>query len=126
MCGRRGPDVSTPHDGSAGEDQRQKDAIALRLRSHGRSYGGIAKQLGWDRTWLAVAAFNRALRRQSPEEQDRLRQQESAKLTKLTASVEQSDNLDEKARQRRLAAVDRLRTALFSTSGEITPRSRAV
>ena len=95
----------------------------MQLRTHGRSFDGIAKQLGFERTWLAVAAFNRALRGQSALEQDRLRQQESAKLTKLTTSVEHDDNLDERTRQRRLAALERLRAALFSTSGEIAEQS---
>ena len=92
----------------------EQDDVALQLRAQGRSFGGIAKQLGMEQTWLAVAAFNRALRRQSPDEQERLRVQEAEKLTKLTQAVETNDTLDDETRQRRLAAVERLHTALYS------------
>ena len=93
----------------------EQDAAALRLRSEGRSYGTIAKHLGMEKTWMAVAAFNRALRRQTPPEQDRLRQQESTRLSKMQLSVEENDELDGETRRRRLATLDRLREALFST-----------
>ena len=116
--------MSIFHDETAGSNQREQDNLALQLRSRGQSYGSIAKHLGLDHTWLAVAGFNRALRRQAPLEQDRLRQQESERLSRLTTSVQHNEALDDATRRRRLDAVERLRVALFSTSGEITERSR--
>jgi hypothetical protein len=95
-------------------DQQAQDALALQLRARGRSYGTIAKRPGMEKTWLAVAAFNRALRRQERREQHRIREQESTRLTKLQATVEQNDALDSRTRQRQLAVVERLRVALFS------------
>jgi len=95
-------------------DSDDADDMVLELRTGGRSFGGIAKRLGYDRTGQVVVAFNRSLRRKSGDEQERLRQQEADKLQAMTAAVEGNEGLDDETRARRLAAVERMRVALYA------------
>ncbi len=53
-------------------DSTERDAEVLVLRESGRSFASIARSLGFDGASPANAAFNRALRRLPPSEQESL------------------------------------------------------
>ena len=64
-------------------DSDERDDRVLLLREEGRTFAGIARDLGFEGTLDANAAFIRALRRQPPTEQESLRSHELARLDAL-------------------------------------------
>ena len=92
-------------------DTETPDARVLDLRGQGRSFGSIAKLLGYERASDANEAFNRALRLQPAEEQAAIRAQESERLDVLESKVRElpdgSPEID-----RRLRTIARLRELL--------------
>jgi hypothetical protein len=90
------------------------DDKALELRGSGQSFAAIAKTLGYERTHQANEAFNRALRRKPPVEQDSLRRQESARLDVMADGLRASHRLEAGEIAQRLRAVDRLRAMLLA------------
>ncbi len=64
-------------------DSAERDAEVLVLRESGRSFASIARSLGFDGASPANAAFNQALRRLPPSEQESLRGHEMARLDAL-------------------------------------------
>jgi hypothetical protein len=99
------PDV----DGDASETV---DGEVLRLRSAGRAFARISRDLGLARPVDAQRAFQRAVRRLPDEEQAQVREQESSRLDRLVARVNADTTKPAEDRSRRLAAIDRLRVAL--------------
>ena len=59
----------------------------LRLRSSGRAFARISRDLRLERPVDAQRAFQRAVRRLPPGEQAEVRQQESSRLDRLRAKV---------------------------------------
>jgi hypothetical protein len=99
---------------AAPDDSSDRDEKVLVLREEGRSFAGIARELGLEKTLDANAAFNRALRRKSPAEQETLRSHEIARLDALAERVRGRDDLDEAEVARRIRSVDRLKRTLLS------------
>lgn len=96
------------------DDNSERDERVLVLREEGRTFAGIARELGLEKTLDANAAFNRALRRRSPAEQETLRSHEIARLDALADRVRGRDDLDEAEVARRIRSVDRLKRTLLS------------
>lgn len=92
------------------DSQEVQDSEVLALREAGRSYSTIAKQVGFAKLSEAPKAFNRALRRRSAAEQDTLTQAETARLDDLELKVRSDKALSADDSQKKLKAVDRLRT----------------
>ncbi len=61
-------------------DFSERDGEVLALREQGRSFASIARALGLEGASPANAAFNRALRRLPPSDQETLRSHEMARL----------------------------------------------
>jgi hypothetical protein len=95
-------------------DSDERDDRVLLLREEGRTFAGIARELGFEGTLDANAAFIRALRRQPPTEQESLRSHELARLDALGERVRRRDDLDEVDVARRMRSLDRLKKALLS------------
>lgn len=90
------------------------DDRVLELRSRGRSYGAIAKTVGFERAREAHEAFQRALRRRPIREQSTLRVEELRRLDLLARRIETNPNLTADALARKLRALDRLRDRLLA------------
>jgi len=84
----------------------------LRLRSAGRAFAGISRDLGLARPVEAQKAFQRAVRRLPVLERNKIRAQETSRLDRLAARVNADQTKPLEDRTRRLAAIDRLRISL--------------
>jgi hypothetical protein len=93
-------------------DSTERDDEVLALRERGRSFASIARALGFEGASPANAAFNRALRRLPPTEQESLRGHEMARLDALGERLRQRQDLDEEEMARRARTLDRLRKKL--------------
>lgn len=91
------------------QDSHATDVEAFNLRRTGRSFGAIARELGYESAPDATHAFFRALSASEPAEQQLVRDEEHGRLTQLAEHVRADASLDETTRSRRLAVVDRLR-----------------
>lgn len=96
-----------PRRGSGDED-------ALRLRDEGRSYAAVARSLNLKRSNDAHAAFIRALRQRPDDEKALLIGREQIRLDQLEARIRDRDKDDPTRLDRRLIALERLRTSLLS------------
>jgi hypothetical protein len=94
-------------------DTAERDQQALDLRVAGRSFAGIASELGYERTVDVVTAFNRALRRKSKTERDAICRDETVRLDALAAKIT-AEGDEGPERVRRLQTVDRLRARLLA------------
>lgn len=90
------------------------DDQALTLRSQGRSFGAIADALGLGRAVDANRAFNRALRRQSPEERSTIRTRENRRLDRMVEGIQADTGMSPDAAQKRLRTIERLRDLLMA------------
>ena len=90
------------------------DDRALALRRQSKGFGKIAQVLGLSRASDANEAFNRALRRRSPEEQAVIRVEENGRLDRLREAVTADDHRTTAEVEKRLRAIERLRTRLMS------------
>lgn len=88
------------------------DGEALRLRSAGRSFAHISRELGLARPIDAQRAFQRAVRILPTEERERVRGEESVRLDRLAARVRAATDRPVEERDRQLAAIERLRALL--------------
>jgi hypothetical protein len=84
----------------------------LRLRSRGRAFARISRDLRLDGSVDAQRAFQRAVRRLPPGEQAEVRQQESSRLDRLAEKVIADTGKPPEEKTRRLAVVERLRGLL--------------
>jgi len=94
-------------------DGGARDEQALFLREQGRSFAGIARVLDLSGALDANAAFNRALRRQTPGEQAALRSREMARLDALAERLRRREGVSEEELARQLHGLQRLRKTLF-------------
>jgi hypothetical protein len=88
------------------------DSEVLRLRSCGRAFAQISRELELERSADAKRAFQRAVRRLPVGEQDQVRQQESSRLDRLAAKVNADTTKPVEDRTRQLAVIERLRGLL--------------
>jgi hypothetical protein len=121
---RPGPTAEGPAPESAGAggrtgqppgivaDSTERDDQVLALRERGRSFASIARALGFEGASPANAAFNRALRRLPPSDQESLRSHEMARLDALGERLRQRQDLDEPEMARRARTLERLRHKL--------------
>jgi hypothetical protein len=93
-------------------DSPERDDKVLALRERGRSFANIARALGFEGAGPANAAFNRALRRLPPADQESLRSHEMARLDALGERLRQRQDLDEPEMARRARTLERLRQKL--------------
>jgi hypothetical protein len=93
-------------------DSTQRDAEVLVLREQGRSFSSIARALGFEGARPANAAFNRALRRLPPSEQESLRGHEMSRLDAMGERINQRQDLDDEEKARRARSLDQLRKKL--------------
>ncbi len=90
------------------------DEQALVLRSQSRGFRSIAEALGLGRPTEANEAFNRALRRRPPDEQAAIRAEENSRLDRLADAVRHDSARSAEEVEKRLQAIERLRTRLMS------------
>jgi hypothetical protein len=90
-----------------------RDEWALLLRDEGRSFAGIAAALNLAGALEANAAFNRALRLRTANEQAALRIRELARLDALSERLRKRVGVSEEELARQLHGVKRLRKTLF-------------
>jgi hypothetical protein len=90
-----------------------KDARALALRCEGTSFSRIARTLGLSGPPAANAAFVRALRREPPARQRRLRNEELFRLRTMEVRARDDPGLAPFDRDRQLAVVAQLRAELL-------------
>jgi hypothetical protein len=95
----------------AGEPSVADRVIAL--RSEGKSYSSIAKEVGVERNLDAFKLFIEALEQRPAAEQKRLRAEESQRLDTLERRTQ--GNPDEAERDRKLASLHRLRQRLAAS-----------
>ena len=96
------------HDTKAVDDQ------ALDLRVKGRSFGAIARTLGFEKPVEANRAFNRALRRRPEDERATIRSKENERLDRLAKAVRSDASLTPAAVDVRLGTIERLRARLMT------------
>lgn len=92
----------------------ETDARAVELRSEGKSFAVIARELDLDRPSAAIDAFTRSLQRRPDAEQHRLLGEELARLEILESSIRRSTRLDTTETDRRLHAVAQIRAHVSS------------
>ena len=97
-----------------GPEPTEIDEQALVLRRRSKGFGTIVQALGLSRASDANEAFNRALRRRSPEEQAAIRSEENVRLDRLRKAVTADTDRTQDEIAKRLRAVDRLRARLMS------------
>lgn len=85
------------------------DDRVLELRSRGGSFKSIADTLGLEKSGAAIKAFNRALRRRPPSEQETLLADELTRLDRMEARVRANTELEATESARRLRAIVRIR-----------------
>jgi len=88
------------------------DEQALALRERNASYSTIARQLTLARATDAHRAFIRALSSRSGDEQQKLVANERVRLEELELRIRDRDAKDPEKLERRLKALENLRTAL--------------
>ena len=91
-----------------------EDSQAVELRQHGKSFGSIARRLGYERPREAWLAFNRGLRSHEPEQQAVLRRDEMGRLEALTEAIKTRADFTAEEQVRRLATVERMRVRLLT------------
>jgi hypothetical protein len=97
---------------SRGPRRGSSDEDALRLREEGRSYAAVARSLNLKRSNDALAAFLRALHQRPDAERAELIVRESARLDQLEARIRDRDKDDPTRLDRRLGALEKLRSSL--------------
>ena len=91
-----------------------RDDRVLQLRERGRSFAGIAKELGYERTVDANDAFNRAVRERPEPERSTLRGREERRLDLLAERTRRRPDLRPRDVERRLAGIEALRVRLMA------------
>jgi hypothetical protein len=92
--------------------EAERDAQALASRQQGRSFVKIAASLGYASARDAVTAYRREMLRRSPEEQATLRAAERKRFDAMAESVRSDSALKPADAAKRLARIERLRSAL--------------
>lgn len=89
------------------------DSEVLRLRSQGRSFARISRELGLERALDAQRAFQRAVRSLQAEEGGRVRGEEASRLDRLADRVRTDETKSDLDRARQLKAIDRMRSQIL-------------
>jgi hypothetical protein len=97
---------------SRGPRRGSSDEDALRLREEGRSYAAVARSLNLKRSNDALAAFLRAMRQRPDGERAELISRERGRLDQLEARIRDRDKDDPTRLDRRLGALEKLRSSL--------------
>ena len=92
------------------------DSEVLRLRSMGRAYAGISKDLGLERALDAQRAFQRALGALPSAERQRVRREESSRLDRLAERVRADTTKTDLDRARQLKTIERIRSQILDES----------
>lgn len=90
------------------------DEQALVLRRQSTGFGKIAQALGLERAHDANEAFNRALRLLAPEEKATVRAEEGRRLDRLATAVSADGTRSKEEVDKRLRAIERLRSRLMT------------
>lgn len=89
------------------------DSEVLRLRSEGRPFAGISRDLGLDRPADAQKAFLRAVRGLPEPDAGRIRDEEVVRLDHLADRVRSDGSKTDVDRERHLKAIDRMRAEVL-------------
>ena len=89
------------------------DEQALELREEGASYSAIARRLELKRAGAAHGAFLRALKTRATDERQQLIVNEQERLNTLEQRIRDRDAALPEKLERRLGALESLRTALL-------------
>ena len=95
------------------QHMRVEDRV-LAMRSTGRSYGAIARTVGFASAREAHDAFLLALRRRPHAEQAELRDQELGRLDDLARQLRDQRAMNEEELADKLGVLDRLRELLLT------------
>lgn len=93
-------------------DGPDRDVQAFERRSAGRSYGAIARELGYENAPAATSAFLRVLAQCGTDEQMAARHAEHARLDALAEHVRADVELTPEALTRRMAVIERMHSAV--------------
>lgn len=110
--GDRDRDTDRDRKESRGPRRGSSDEDALRLREEGRSYASVARSLNLKRSNDALAAFLRALHQRPEAEKVDLITRERARLDQLETRIRDRDKDDPTRLDRRLIALEKLRSSL--------------
>lgn len=91
-----------------------EDTQVVELRQNGKSFGSIARRLGYARPREAWLAFNRGLRGADAEQQAILRRAEMGRLEALTEAIKARADFSAEEQVRRLATVEKMRVRLLT------------
>jgi hypothetical protein len=86
---------------------------ALDLRTAGKTYASIARELGLAKAKDAHEIFSRAVRGRPQKERTRLRAAECERLDALARKAEERADLSPDQRRKRLRSIERLRQTLM-------------
>ena len=98
---------------TASTKERQVGDRVIALRSEGRSFAEIAKEIGAKRSLDAFGVFVDAIARRPAAERKKLRAEENKRLDVLERRMRQNGDAEE--RDRKLASVQRLRQRLAAS-----------
>lgn len=96
-----------------------RDVDAYERRKGGRSFGAIARELGFESAPAATEAFLRVLLTREPDEQAIVRAEEHARLDVLAGHVRADESLEPAAIERRLVVIERMRAAVDQGAPEV-------
>jgi hypothetical protein len=88
------------------------DDKVLQLRGDGQAYARISRRLGLDRGADAQRAFVRALNRLPASEAKEVRAEEMSRLDRLAERIRGDVDQNDTDRDRRLKAIERMRTEI--------------
>lgn len=89
------------------------DNEVLRLRSSGRAFARISKELGLERGVDAQRAFHRAVRGLPEAERQRVSGEEVLRLDRLAGRVRADTTKNDIDRARQLKTIDRMRSQIL-------------
>ena len=98
------------------EPSESVDSEVLRLRSTGRAFARISRDLGLERGVDAQRAFHRAVRGLPVAEQERVRGEEMSRLERLAERVRGDTTRSDLDRARQLKVIDRMRSQILDNA----------
>jgi hypothetical protein len=98
------------------EPSESVDSEVLRLRSTGRAFARISRDLGLERGVDAQRAFHRAVRGLPVAERERVRGEEMSRLERLAERVRGDTTKSDLDRARQLKVIDRMRSQILDNA----------
>jgi hypothetical protein len=95
------------------EPSESVESEVLRLRSMGRAFARISRDLGLERGVDAQRAFHRAVRGLPAPERQRVRGEEVSRLDRLAERVRADTTTSDLDRARQLKTIDRMRNQIL-------------